>query len=104
MCRRGGSVHDMPATKRAPAKAGTVSVRFVMWLIETGVDAGIPRNVLMDAAGVTPENLIDPDARVPLASELALWNTLSTRLSDPALGLRMGGALDLRQVGVFGYV
>jgi AraC-like DNA-binding protein len=69
-----------------------------------GAAAGIRRHVLMDAARVTDEDLRDPDARVPLAAEIALWQTVAKHSSDPEFGVRAGQAYRLRPMGLVGYV
>jgi AraC-like DNA-binding protein len=90
--------------RAGPAGAGTVAVRVVGHLIDVGVAAGIRRDILTAAADVTDEDLRDLDARVPLASEIALWQTLASQTPDPEFGVRAGGALRLRMTGLVGYV
>src|SRR5512138_3299013 len=87
-------------TRGTRAKAGTVAVRVVGHLIDLGVTAGIRRDILIDAAGVIDTNLRDPDARVPMAAEIALWQTLASHISDPEFGVRAGGAHSLRATGL----
>jgi AraC-like DNA-binding protein len=58
----------------------------------------------MDAARVADEKLRDPDARVPLATEIALWQTIAQHVSDPEFGVRAGHAYRLRLLGLVGYV
>ena len=85
-------------------RAGTVAIRTVAHLIDVGVAAGIRRDLLRNAAGVTEEELHDPDARAPLAAEIALWQTLARQVDDPEFGVRAGGAHLLRAMGLVGYV
>ena len=95
------------AASRARAGAvrtGTVAARTVAHLIDLGAAESIRRDVLLDAAGVSDEDLRNPDARVPLASEIALWQTLARHISDPEFGIRAGGAYSLRTMGLVGYV
>ena len=84
--------------------AGTIAVRVIGHLIGLGVAADINRDILKDAAGVTDEDLHDPDARLPLAAEIALWQTLARHISDPEFGIRAGAAHLLRTMGLVGYV
>jgi hypothetical protein len=58
-------------------RGATVAVRAVCHLIDVGVAAGIRRETLTDAACVTEADLHDPEARVPVAAEIALWQTLA---------------------------
>jgi AraC-like DNA-binding protein len=73
-------------------------------LIGIGVGEGIRRDILTGAAGVTDEDLRDPDGRVPLAAEIALWQTLARHVSDAEFGVRAGAAHSLRTIGLVGYV
>jgi AraC-like DNA-binding protein len=85
-------------------RVGTVAVRAVDHLIDVGVSAGIRRDILTAAAGVTDADLHDPDARVPLTAEIALWQTLARYISDPEFGVQAGAAHPLRTMGLLGYV
>jgi AraC-like DNA-binding protein len=85
-------------------RTGTVAGRAVSHLINIGGAAGIRRDILMRAADITDQDLRDPDARVPLAAEIALWQALATYISDPEFGVRAGAAYHLREIGLVGYV
>ena len=91
-------------TSRVPHSAGTVSVRAVATIIDVGVGAGIPRGILMSAADATDKDLHDPDARLPVAAVIAVWEAITRRTRDPGFGVRAGAALRLRQLGLLGYV
>jgi AraC-like DNA-binding protein len=93
-----------PQKRGAGLTAATVSARAVGRLIDVGVAAGIRRDILMAAARVTEEDLCDSDARVPLASEIAIWQTLARHTADPEFGIRSGQAFSLRRMGLVGYV
>ena len=82
----------------------TVAIRAITLLIEVGVGAGVRRELLTETAGVSDKMLQDPDARVPIAAEIALWQTVATHSSDPELGVRAGQAYRLRPMGLVGYV
>ena len=92
------------AMRRTIVTAKTVTVRVVDHLVAVGVAEGIRRDTLTGAAGVTDEDLRDPDARVPLAAEIALWQTLARHVSNPEFGVRAGAAHSLRTMGLLGYV
>jgi AraC-like DNA-binding protein len=62
------------------------------------------RDLLMDAAGVTEADLRDPDARVPVAAEIALWQTIAKHTADGGLGVQAGAAFRLTGMGLVGYV
>jgi hypothetical protein len=97
-------VRGASRTRVDAANARTVSVRALAYLIDMGAAAGIRRYVLMDAARVTEEHLRDPDARVPLAAEIALWQTVASHGSDPEFGVRASRAYRLQEMGLVGYV
>ena len=97
-------VRSAPRPRGDAVRARTVAVRAVSHLIDLGVAAGVRRDLLMDAAGVADEKLRDPDARVPLATEIALWQTVAQHVSDPEFGVRAGQAYRLRLMGLVGYV
>jgi hypothetical protein len=84
--------------------AATVSVRAVSHLVDLGATAGIRRDILLGAAGATDADLHDPEARMPLAAEIAMWQTLAAHISDPEFGVRAGAASRLRTAGLIGYV
>ena len=83
---------------------GTVSVRAVATIIDIGVDAGIPREVLLAAADIGEASLRDPDGRLPIAAVTALWLAIAKHDSDPGFGVRAGMKLRVRQLGLVGYV
>lgn len=93
-----------PRVRGATARTGTASVRAVNHLIALGVAAGIRRGILIGAAGATEDDLRNPDARLPLAAEIALWQTLAINIPDPEFGVRAGQAYRLRQAGLIGYI
>jgi AraC-like DNA-binding protein len=84
--------------------AGTAAVRPLGRLIEVGVAAGVGRELLMNAAGVTDADLRDPDARVPVAAEIAVWQVLAKKVSDPGFGVRVGASWSIRHSGLLGYL
>ena len=91
-------------TRARGVSVGTVAVYALGRLIDVGVSAGIRREILTAAAGVTDADLRDPDARVPLTAEIALWQTLARYISDPEFGVQAGGTHSLRTMGLLGYV
>jgi AraC-like DNA-binding protein len=96
----------IPRTGRAPRPAigtGTVLARSLAFLIDRGVSAGVPREFLLQAAGVSDADLRDPDGRTPVASEIALWQVLARHISDPGFGIRIGAAYGPRDAGLVGY-
>lgn len=85
-------------------RAGTVAVRAITNIIEAGAAAGISRDVLIAAAGLTSAQLADVDGHVPVTAEIALWQTLAQRVRDPDFGIRNGAQFRVRPAGLLGYV
>ena len=106
---RASSASDPHPASQAPRPvagpmAGTVSVRAVATIIDVGVAAGIPRDTLMRAADATDKDLRDPDARLPVAAIIAVWEAIARRTRDPGFGVSAGASLRVRQLGLLGYV
>ena len=91
-------------TRARSVSVGTVAVYALDRLIDVGVSAGIRRDILTAAAGVTDADLRDPDARVPLTAEIAVWQTLARYKSDPEFGVQAGATHTVRTMGLLGYV
>jgi AraC-like DNA-binding protein len=64
---------------------------------------GLSRAQLLCAAGLSEDQLRDPDGRIPLSAIERLWRTTTARSSDPLLGLRLGANVRTRQLGLVGY-
>ena len=71
--------------------------------LTTADQYGIPRAELLAQAGMDAAELSDPDTLIPRAAADALLRALFKRAGDPALGLRMARAYDLRSMGFWGY-
>ena len=65
---------------------------------------GLDPAELMRAALIDPLDFRDPDARVPFVKILRLWQTIAERQPDPVIGLRLGSAMTVRELGLVGYV
>lgn len=102
--RRRAAMSRASRSGRAAVSAGTVSVRAVATVIDVGVAAGISRTVLLNAANARDEDLRDPDARLPVAAAIAVWQALARHIPDAGFGVTAGAALHLRQLGLLGYV
>ena len=93
-----------PSSRRRRAGAGSVAARAVAHLIDLGTTAGVGRGILMEAAGVSDDDLREPDTHLPVAAEVAIWQALARRVPDPGFGVRSGSGLRVREVGLLGYV
>ncbi len=72
-----------PMTKAPPSIAATSTLA----MVRTAEARGIRTTDLLERAGLTPESLADPDARIPGSTVLAIWNALRERAADPVLQL-----------------
>lgn len=84
--------------------AGTLSMVAVRLVMQVGIAGGLRPEVLLAAGGITEEDLRDSDARVPIATTIAMWEAIARWVSDPAFGVRAGRALRVRQLGLLGYL
>ena len=82
----------------------TIIARSPILLLEYARTLGLDDADLMRDAGLVAENLFDPDSRVPVAKVRGLWRAVMERVDDPVLGLNIGRSVDIRRMGLVGYV
>jgi AraC-like DNA-binding protein len=61
------------------------------------------RDSVAREAGLKPEEVAAPDARLPHEATIRVWEIAEARLEDPAFGLHFAERLDTRALGVVGY-
>lgn len=83
--------------------SGTVLARFPLRLLEHAEELGLPRQDLLSGAGLTEDALGDPDGRIHSRKVLALWRSVFGAFDDPDLGLRLGAAVKVHDIGLVGY-
>jgi len=66
-------------------------------------ELGMDRDELLRVCGLTPEELEDPDARIPVARIVDLWRIVIERVHDPELGVRIGSGIKGPEMGIVGY-
>jgi AraC-like DNA-binding protein len=93
------AVRGLEAKTREP----TGLARLALMHLDRTTKMGLARDELLEAAGLTAEQLRDPDARIPLSTVARLWRSVSERLPDPALGLHLGATARARELGLVGY-
>ena len=81
----------------------TVLVRVVTQLLERAEALGLDRAGLVRLAGLGNIETKDPDARVPVSQEVALWHLMALHASDPAFGIKLGASVEVRSLGLVGY-
>jgi AraC-like DNA-binding protein len=81
----------------------SVSVRMFQLVVAGAAAQGVPPQELLAAAGLSAELLADPDARLPVSSELRLWSEAVRLTRDESLGLRLLESLQIGDFGGIGY-
>jgi AraC-like DNA-binding protein len=81
-----------------------VSARIGAFIVHTAGAAGADAAALCAATGFDPARAEDPDARIPLALETALWDEASRRTGDDAFGLHAAERLSTGAFGVLDYL
>lgn len=78
---------------------GTILAAVVADVIDAAASLGVPRAELLAASGLTDAVLEDPDARVPVTADFAVWIAVSKR----PIGLALGERLGTYTMGAVGY-
>lgn len=66
--------------------------------------AGLPASELLSAVGLRREQLTKPDAHIPFAAHVMLFENAARALREPCLGFRLGSAVELTEAGLIAYV
>jgi AraC-like DNA-binding protein len=77
----------------------TILSALVKSVVDAAAAIGLDADALAARAGIDPAALADPDARIPLAQDIRLWELLS----EQPVGLALGEKLGVSSVGVIGY-
>ncbi|MBC5781534.1 AraC family transcriptional regulator [Ramlibacter sp. USB13] len=85
------------------APAPTVSARVLSLIAAAAQARGVSLARQLHASGIADAVLADPDARVPLATEEALWEQAATACEDPQFGLHAAQSLRPGQFDVLDY-
>jgi AraC-like DNA-binding protein len=67
----------------------TVLTRVPLVLLDQARRMGADRRALLTAAGLAPQELKDPDVRIPSSKLWKLWQAVILQVPDPALGLKL---------------
>ncbi|MEN8719946.1 MAG: AraC family transcriptional regulator ligand-binding domain-containing protein, partial [Oceanococcaceae bacterium] len=87
---------------RQSLSAFTVSTHFVRLLTEYAAASGLVVSPWLQANGVDPATLDDPDGRIAFADYDVLLNDLAAQLTEPHIGLRLGQTARLAHLGTSG--
>jgi AraC-like DNA-binding protein len=84
-------------------EARFVSSGLVKLVWQMAEQEGVSRAELLAVAGLDAADLKDPAAPIPAQALAGVLRALHQRTQDPALGIRIADAFDLRQLGFWGY-
>lgn len=84
-------------------KSVTVSVHIIKMILAAGQKAGVDPSVGLNAIHLEQEFLNDPDVRIPIEMEVALWDFLASRSEDDFFGLHAGVELIPGEFDVMDY-
>ena len=88
--------------KPLPMRLGDLSVGFVQSLADAVRSCGHDPAPLLDQFGLDPARLAQPLARLSIPRYMRLGHTAIQQCNQPGLGLLMGQASRLSQVGLAG--
>lgn len=73
-------------------------------LCETAADAGIPTEVALAETGLDEASILDPDAEITAAQEIAAIANVAARYPHPAgLGVAVGRRMHVNSFGIWGF-
>lgn len=84
--------------------ASTVLARFPIFALERAEQLGLDREEIMRGANLDPSELRDPDSRISQRKIMAIWRQILKAFPEPNLGVRLGAQLQVRDVGLVGYL
>jgi len=87
-----------------PMREIEMSARIGAMIVNAAAAQGVSPAVLQDAIGFAVETAADPDARIPLSMEEALWNEAARLTHDDAIGLHAAERLQPGEFDVLDYV
>lgn len=93
-----------PRPRRSVHASDTVLAQLVANIVELAAREGVPRELLVEAAGLNRVDLTDGNARVAHAHLIAVWQIVARAIHDPDVGLRWASVGQPRDLGLLGYV
>lgn len=87
-----------------PADGPTVAGGYAKGLLDFAVSKQASENALLERAGISPDDLADPDNRVPFDKYKALMYAAIELTRDPALALHFGEDVDFAELSVVGLI
>ncbi|MBC8153383.1 MAG: AraC family transcriptional regulator [Bacteroidetes bacterium] len=88
-------------TANAPHTLSVASVNLILFAAQ---QRGAPTSDLIEAVGIEPATLTDPDGRLPIRQVQQLWREIVARTNDPAIALKLGELVNPVSIGTLAYV
>lgn len=82
----------------------TLSVASVNLILFAARQQGVATDGVMQAVGIDPVALTDPDGRLEIRQMQQLWRELTATIGDPAFALKLGELINPVTVGTLAYV
>src|SRR5688572_7524474 len=81
----------------------TASVQTVRLILAAWTARGRSVTELLEAIGLLPHQVLDPDGRVPSSVTRRAWQVAAERCEDPHFGLSVAELVQPRDLGALGY-
>ncbi|MBO9709394.1 MAG: AraC family transcriptional regulator [Caulobacter sp.] len=95
--------HDF-GVQRLSSAVPTVSAGYAANLLNYALSRGAEADALAERSGISAVDLVDPDARIPLAAYQALMGAAKALCGEPALALHLGARQDFKDISVVGLI
>jgi AraC-like DNA-binding protein len=86
------------------APASTVGAGYARGLLEFAVSKGAGRRKLLELSRISPIDVEDLDARIPLPNYVALFKAAAQLLEEPAIALQYGEAVRMQEISIVGLI
>ena len=82
----------------------TIAAGFATAFIDFAVSRGADREILITRSDIGPDEIKEPDNRIPFANYITLMKTAIELCDEPALALHFGEAVRLQDISILGLV
>lgn len=99
-----GNTRHAAGTGAGAGAEQSVSAAYARGLVDLAVKKGADQQALLMQSRIESEELLDPDARIPLERYIELMRAARASSGDDALALHYGEATDISSVSVIGLI
>jgi AraC-like DNA-binding protein len=85
------------------ANVPTIQAKAVEKITRAAAHGGVAAHSLYEATGLNPDDLADPDHRIPFSTVVLLYEKAAQLTGDDAFGLHVGENVDPKAFDVLGY-